>query len=502
MSEADISTRPRANSLASVPTLSLSQRRLRSNTQLSAVASTDSLTPRNRARALAHLRLVGDQQQNYSDSDESNDSNSEESGSSSSTSTTTEFVKPPHNLNQADVNAARDETRRIDAIEAARPKRVVRRVKSECYEEREPQPDELTQAARAIGAALKLPTTMLMGDDDDDDDEDDHTTVTDTSPRTGDTQRAAHNQRHLMQQYLNGDTCDYSWSEFHKCVWLGLTDTLREQFWAVQCVTPETTLLPIFDTLIEDARLSHRTFNDIMTDIYRTDGEEANRNPLFINTLYRGLIAHAALRRDIGYMQGMNFLWGVIVTSVSKPQKQLHVAEYIVRNVLPHYFTTDQIVGACIDAVVLRHYLTRRCPKLEAMLRTKFGIDNVHPILLRTTTSWFTPLYTVILQKHQAKRLWDLIMLRGAVELFEFTLRLFIYGYKCKWLERSSCWPEFLMEIQSKLAQMTSIDPILETHLPSGRLVAEDFASRRRMATRIVFADLNASVNIIDAGQK
>lgn len=156
MTDTEPETRPRANSLAALPSLNVSQRRLRANTQLSGTASPDSLTPRNRARALAHLRLVGDQTQNEFDSDESTDgTNSSTSSEKSSASTSTEFVVPPSNLNQADVNSVRDESRRVDAVEAARAKRDVRRTKSESYE---PQPDEITRATHAIGSALKDPS--------------------------------------------------------------------------------------------------------------------------------------------------------------------------------------------------------------------------------------------------------------------------------------------------------------------------------------------------------
>jgi hypothetical protein len=228
-----------------------------------------------------------------------------------------------------------------------------------------------------------------------------------------------------------------------------------------------------------------------MNDIYRTMPEVAAENRYFINALYRGLVAHAALRPDIGYVQGMNFLWANILLCISKPQQQLLVAEHIMRDVLPYYFTTD-LIGAAIDATVLRYYLMRRCPNLEKLMRDKF--DDVHYMLLRVTTGWFTTLYVNNLRASQRKRLWDMIMLRGAVALFEFTIRIFIHSQKRGWIDRSTNWVELVMRIETYLKELKSLNPILETHLPSGRLVHEDFAARRRVATRIVFAEIRASL--------
>jgi hypothetical protein len=490
--------RQRANSLTTLsPSSSNSGRRSRAGTQLSPIAvASGELTPRNRARVQAHLRLVGSQTipTETHESEESSSSGSD-SSSSSSASPPIDFITPLANLNQAEVDERLEEGVRVDAAELR--KRSARRVQSETFDI---VPHEHDGAIRAIGVALA--PMNINGDDDDTETVEDDRLASDTSPRSDAPPQRGKKQRttRIMQGFLSGDDCEYSWRELHECVASGLSDTLREQFWAMQCVSSET-VLPAFDLVMTQAKLPVKVYNQIMTDLYRTDEAEARGNRTFINTLYRCLVVHAALRPDIGYVQGMNHIWGVIIACVSKPQVQLYVAEYLVRTVLPQYFTTDEIVGAAVDAVVMRHYLRRRCPNIHTLLCEKFGTDSLHPMLVCITTSWFTCLYSTRLQTSQVKRLWDLIMLRGAVVLFEFTLRLFIFAYKQKWLKNAPNWPEFILMLDEKLMAMSNIDPIINTHLPMDHLVAEDFASRRRAATRVVFAALNDSVSIVNAGE-
>jgi hypothetical protein len=321
------------------------------------------------------------------------------------------------------------------------------------------------------------------------------------SPRKRVVARAVRFQRQqqVMQQFLHGADCNYSWTKFQQCVHAGLGDNTREQFWTTQAVTAESSQLPQLDDVMQHAKLSRRVYDDIVNDIYRTMPDVAAIDPTFIDRLYRGLVTHAVLRPDIGYVQGMNMLWANIVVSVSNPNKQLMVAEHIVRTVLPYYFTTD-LLGALVDARVLHYYLVRRCPNLERQMARRFGrdgepsTDNVAMMLQRMTSTYFPDLFNTLLSASQRKRLWDQIMLRGAVAIFEFMLRLFIYARDRHLVRNADNWVEFCTELDAHTRQLDSIDVILATHIPVGRIAHEDFAARRLAATRIVFAELNRSM--------
>jgi hypothetical protein len=402
-------------------------------------------------------------------------------------------VVPALNMVQEEVDRKLAETLKFEADER------VRRPASANLELGVPRVDTASASSDSSSQESAFATTPR---DDDDKSVERRVAVADDdnlSPRKMAIGRALRHkqQTSIMQRFLNGDTCHYSFTELHTCVWNGLNDTLREQFWVVQCVTPENTSLPTLDALIGAARLPPRVYRAIMADIYRTMPEAAHASRYFINQLYRGLVAHAALRPDIGYVQGMNMIWANIILCIAKPQQQMRVAEHVVRNVLPFYFTTD-LVGAAIDAAVLRYYLVRRCGNLERLLRAKF--DDVHVLLLKITGSWFSILFVNQMRVSQRKRFWDMIMLRGAVVLFEFTIRLLIYAQKHKWLERHSEWPEFITHVEQRLLAMELLDPVLKTRLPSGRIVLEDFDARRRAATRVVFAELQAETPLVEAG--
>lgn len=316
------------------------------------------------------------------------------------------------------------------------------------------------------------------------------------SPRTNVVEQAVTHKRQtaLMQRLLSGSNCNYSFTEVHTCIWHGLNDSQREQFWIMQCNSASASRIPPFDELIGTARIARNYFDQLMKDLYRTNPEAAHSDPYFINNLYRGLIAHAALRPDIGYTQGLNIIWYQIMSCVSRPQQQLIVAEYITNNVLPLYFDTD-LVGASIDALVLRYYLRRRCKNLESLLSQRFG---VHDFLLRIAMTWWPTLFVTQINKEQSRRLWDMIMLRGGVALFEFTLRLIIYAQQVGWVDAADTWVDLSNSMSEYLASLQQIDEILCVHLPCGRIVFEDFVMRRRCAARIVFARLAENEHLVD----
>jgi len=300
---------------------------------------------------------------------------------------------------------------------------------------------------------------------------------------------------------LNGRQCSYSYSELYNAVWAGLADTTREQFWIVQAMPSDTSSLlsslPPFDELVENAWMPVATLDQIRKDIFRTFPDLSHTRPFFISELYRGLIANAVWRPDIGYVQGMNALWGVIVLAISKPQQRLLVAEHITQRLLPHYFTTYSL-GQRIDALVLRYYLERRRPHDYRAYCDRFGADGTLHLLTDVCVKHFGTLYSFALPRSETLRLWDMVMLRGAAALFEFALRFLHYAWKKRHLEHCESWVSATQLLGTLFAQASDepdraarlYETIARTELPLGRIEAADLGLRRRVATREVFEQM------------
>lgn len=299
-------------------------------------------------------------------------------------------------------------------------------------------------------------------------------------------------QLKIMQTYMNGADCTYSWTLLHECVSLGLTNTVRQQFWLMQSIESEQPVPPSIDELLAGGELPRVVYNQVLTDLYRTVPEVAQARPDIINDLYRGLVAHAILRPDIGYVQGMNCLWAPIILYITKPNHRLIMAEHIVRRILPHYFTTDMI-GAMIDARVLGHYLHRLCPNLEARLCEALQMkrSDVRDMLTTICSTYFPTLYARNIKLDICMRLWDLIMLHGPVALFEFTLRLLIYGQKHGWLAKCGNWVEFMQMITTNLAELETLDKLLDVQIPEHNIIVNDFNCRRKASARTVFIGMS-----------
>jgi len=309
-------------------------------------------------------------------------------------------------------------------------------------------------------------------------------------------QQRARNTR--VMAALNSARCDFSSTELYNAVWCGLGDTTREQFWIMQALPRDTSALvsraPRFYELLESAWLPETTYDQIRKDLFRTFPHLSHSLPYFINDLYRGLVAHAVLRPDIGYVQGMNALWGLLVIAVSQPQQRLLVAEHIVLNILPHYFTTYSL-GQQIDAIVLRYYFERRRKSDYTRYCERFGEENTLMLLTNICVKDFGTMYAFTLPNTEALRMWDMVLMRGAPALFEFAVRYLHFLWKKRYIEHCENWIA-AAQLFGKLFEQVASDPersralyesIARTELPLGRIDDADLDLRRRVATRTVF---------------
>lgn len=304
------------------------------------------------------------------------------------------------------------------------------------------------------------------------------------------TQQQKHNN--VMNEYLMGTNCHYSFSDLIAALRAGISDNLREQYWITESQPGEMLApLPDFDELIRGALLPRDVYDQIMADLYRSEvlADLSLVTVESIGSLYRGLIAHAALRPDIGYTQGQNFLWAQIIHCIARPQHQLLIADNIVRRILPYYFTTD-LVGARIDALVLRAFLKRECPNLELVMVKTY--PEVQTLLLCLTSSFFTKLFISTMPMENTMRLLDMVMFRGAVELIEFMLRIFIYSHNKYLFAGCPTWADYVKKLSDLLREKTTFDAIMSERnkLPNGHIVQENFAKRRADATRIIFLEV------------
>lgn len=331
------------------------------------------------------------------------------------------------------------------------------------------------------------------GDGDDDDDDDDDAAHAAESKRQF---ASAKQQFVLMQSLLSGNSCRYNFLKVYETVWRGLDTGLREQFWSSQLghisfSAIDDQELPTFEILLQNGRLPHAVFKQIMLDLYRTFPYIDRDRPGFDSLLYSALVMYAIYRPDIGYVQGMNFLWGTILLCLPRQAQQLHMMEHVTRRVLPYYFDTDGI-GWRVDAAVLAAFMHERCCKLkefyERELQTSF-----EDLALELVARWYTTLFVRILVGDQVLRIWDMIMLRGAVTLVQVTLQILNYAYKRELFLNCGCASEFVQRMEARLGQLGNIDGILKTRLADKHIPIEDFELRRRSATRIQLARLRAA---------
>lgn len=325
---------------------------------------------------------------------------------------------------------------------------------------------------------------------------------------------AARQKSAVLVEVLGDRKCSYPWHAVYTAVTSGrggIGDALtRERLWLLQARPVESDSvapMPPFETLSRTARIPRPVLEQILKDLHRSFREEETA-PLvdrryYLESLYRGLVAHAALRPDIGYVQGMNFLWGILVLTIAKPTSQLVVAEHIVRRVLPYYFTTHELVGALMDGLVLQYYFREQRPRDYAALAARFAQTDVvgaeddveeamHSFFVSFCVRHFSTMFGSALPIPIVLCIWDRVMLRGACELFEFAVRSLHYYVRRVPLERIESSQQIVQMYDELFAATEDQDELYadisrRTRLPLGHILSEDLELRRRCAAGIIF---------------
>jgi Rab-GTPase-TBC domain len=327
---------------------------------------------------------------------------------------------------------------------------------------------------------------------------------------------AARQRAAVLNEVLDDRQCLFAWHSVYSAVTGGrggVGDAMtRERLWLLQARPIESDTVsatPEFDALIRTARLPRVTLEQILKDLHRTLDSSQTAGVIerayYIESLYRGLVAHAALRPDIGYVQGMNFLWAVLTIAIVKPNSQLAIAEHVVRNVLPYYFTTHQSVGALVDGLVLQYYFRAQRPRDYEALAVRFAElehdsdqdmeETMHSFFVSFCLRNFSTLFARSLPLSLTLCLWDRVMLRGPCELFEFSVRSLHYYVRRTPLDKIEAYQQVVQMHSTLFADVKSADAAEElyadmarrTRLPLGHILSEDLALRRRCAAGIIF---------------
>lgn len=300
--------------------------------------------------------------------------------------------------------------------------------------------------------------------------------------------------------------CNYRWTTLRDAIDSGICNVAtRDHLWLLLATENEVAFdvaLPDFEELVTTAVIPKDTFNQICKDLYRSAPEE-NEAQYFISNLYRGLLAHAVMRPKNGYVQGMNMLWAMIILNVSNPDNQLRIADHIVRNVLPYYYSTDPPLGHLIDGRVLDYYFSRRWPEEYERYLASFtlseggdraaGALTMQIFLNSFCSTHFPTMFAGCLPRRIALRIWDNVMLRGPAVLFEFSVRSLHYFYKKNCLVRTEAWVQivFLFKplFEKCAADIEAQDALykkiwFEKDVSFRYIPAEDVALRRRVAFR------------------
>lgn len=217
----------------------------------------------------------------------------------------------------------------------------------------------------------------------------------------------------VVRHFLTQGARSFQYADLFNAFWTGVQPLEREAIWAM-CAGVSVHAPITLEAVVSQRGVTRATFLQICIDIKRTF--TGDKDVQFELQLYRLLMAYAAFNPAIGYTQGMNLLAGTLVFHVAREDRRLWLLDWIIQRILPHY-TNNQLTGVIVDAKLLRYYVERRQPRLGKVLEKAFYECVV--------TRWFMTLFVPHLAHRVVVRLWDQIMARGALVLFETALRVF-----------------------------------------------------------------------------
>jgi len=220
-------------------------------------------------------------------------------------------------------------------------------------------------------------------------------------------QRGAH--RELKRMCRGGVPRD-----LRKAVWLRVSGALERQRAAEagyyhRLLTRTDALDPVVKRQIEG-------------DLHRTYPKHpVIDTPEGIGTLGRILSAFAVHDPHVGYVQGLNFITGLIliVLGAEAEEQAFWVLASAVEDKMYKGCYAPDLNGCHVEQRVLRRLIKSKVPKVHRKMK-EFDCN-----IILFTTEWFLCLFTRSMPAETAARIWDAFLLEGSKVLFRVALALF-----------------------------------------------------------------------------
>ena len=147
---------------------------------------------------------------------------------------------------------------------------------------------------------------------------------------------------------------------------------------------------------------------------------QRRRNPTGtgLEPLAEVLGAFARHKPSIGYCQGLNFVAATAILVSGSGVGAFWLLVALTENILPKNYYGKGLVGALADAAVLSSLVGEALPKIYAHCQSH-GVP-----VASATAHWFVSLFSNALPIHVVVRIWDLVILKGRIFMFQFALAL------------------------------------------------------------------------------
>jgi len=318
-------------------------------------------------------------------------------------------------------------------------------------------------------------------------------TATALTPRTGVSslwQRADVAQRNTdtLTAYVAGRS--FGWTALQNAARCGFGAAWRGLMWSR--LAGAATRGPLDLRVLVRARgVARRDYAQLCTDVLRAIDAE-NTSAAAELALYQLLLAFCAHNPALGYAQGMNMVGGALVVNIDDAAARFWLMDHVAHRVLPHYWR-ESWLGARADQRVLRYFLHNQRPRLAQRLD---ALDPEQLFARHIVVAWFSTLYATVLRADCVYWLWDMVLVRGAVVLFELTLRLVIA--RADLIDAAHDTHSLFLQLSDYLGALHSLDPLLAIKLPK-TVGAAEIEARRAAALAAVLAEDVGAVPAADA---
>ncbi|KAL0219212.1 hypothetical protein P9112_004865 [Eukaryota sp. TZLM1-RC] len=198
--------------------------------------------------------------------------------------------------------------------------------------------------------------------------------------------------------------------EYRKPVYLRITGALSRQ------LSNKT----YYQNLCTKNHLRRSTASDqIDLDLDRTFPEhESFQTDVYRVRLRRVLTSFAYKDRDIGYVQSLNYLVGMLLL-VMEEEQAFWVLVAVIEDYLPREYFSSNLLSVMTDQRVL-----------SSLCQSKLGSEFMDHLancgcpLDLITTDWFMCLFTKTLTSHCVFRIWDAFFYEGSKIIFRFALAI------------------------------------------------------------------------------